>query len=587
MPSFALDRNSLKTFAGLAALMLVVIFCAWPGMHSPLFTDDLLQLEKTKNMAHWAEVFGVDVFGLYRPVKNALFAFAAPFASYPLAWHFIGLTAYLGAIVGVFRIADICLQSRRAALLATCFWALSPSCVSTAIWLSSANISIGVIFAASLFHFHERWAERPSFRWLLACCCLYALTLLCYESLIAIPGVLFVRDLQQHRLSWNRQTLIRYGCYTLVALAFLLVRYYLSAREIGGARMHSGISLDTKSIHMSLSAPWFLWRHFLMWIFPFGTLEILGSYAWLRSASILSLVFGWLFMISTLVLAVLTWKRFPQVAFGIGFFVVASIPSGNFIPCFNGPIYDVYVTIPSIGLAVILAVICENLIHRYSNSRHEAKPSNIMIAVLFGVILTYRLPVCGGYFRYWSTVWGNPLELMLLTTETRPLQYQAKGFTTLLLLNEGYAKQARLLALETVSEAPWLATPRLTLARLANYQGDFKAAEEGYRWILSNPKEAGFFINIVNLEYAKILVNDPKRRDEAAQLCRNVLSRRKNDQTPLAVEILAEIYRDKGLLDKARITLERGLTMYPENMDLKNILKSLDKVPAKDQIGEK
>ena len=587
MPLFAIDRGSLKTLAGLTAIMLVVIFCAWPGMHSPLFTDDVHQLEKTKNMAQWTEIFGVDVFNYYRPVKNALFALAAPFATNLVAWHWIGLTAYLGATAGVLRIALICLKSRRAALMATCFWALSPSCVSTAIWVSCANISIGVIFAACLFQFHERWAERPSFKWMLACGMFYALTLLCYESLIAFPGILFVRDFQQHRLRWNRQTVIRYGGYTLVALAFLLVRHHFSATGVGGAKMNSGFSPDTKAIQMSLSAPWFLWRHFLMWIFPFGTLEILGSYAWLRSASIVSLVFGWIFMISTFTSAVLTWKRFPQVAFGVVFFVVASFPSGNFIPCFNGPIYDAYVTIPSIGLALALALACENLICCYIYSKQESKPSNVMIAVLVGLLLIYRLPVCGGYFRYWATVWGNPLELMLLTAETRPLQYQAKGFTSILLLNEGYADPAQALALETLSEAPWLAAPRLTLARLADYRGDSKTAEERYRQILSRPELAQFVLNIANIELARILVNDPKQRDEAAQLCRDILSTQKNSQTPQAVDLLATIYRDKGMVDKARVTLERGLTMYPENMNFKSLLNSLDKEPTKDQTSDK
>ncbi len=587
MAPVTLDRNSLKTLTGLAIIMLAVIFCAWPGMHSPLFTDDIHQLEKTKNLAHWTEIFGVDVFGYYRPVKNILFKLAAPFATNLVAWHWIGLTAYLGATAGVFRIASICLKSQRAALMATCFWALSPSCVSTVIWVSSANISIGVIFAACLFHFHERWAERPSFRWLFACGLFYALTLLCYESLIAIPGILFIRDFQQRRLLWNRQTVVRYGGYTLVALAFLLVRHHFSAREAGGSVMHSGFSPDTKGIHMILSAPWFLWRHFLMWIFPFGTLELLGSYTWLRSASILSLVFGWFFLISTAVAAVFTWKRFPQIAFGIIFFVIASIPSGNFIPCFNGPIYDVYVTIPSIGLAVMLAMVCENLIQRYAKTRHEAKPSNLMLAVLLGMLLVYRFPVCGGYFRYWATVWGNPLELMLLTSETRPLQYQVKGYVSLLLLNAGYAEQAQSIALETVSEAPWLVTPRLTLAKYASYRGEFQTAEEGYRWILNSPKEADLLKNLARMDLARILANEPNRRQEAAELCRNILSKRKNDQAPFAVELLAKIYKDEGEFDKARNTIAKGLTMYPKNTELKKVLKSLEEVQTKDGTGAK
>lgn len=574
------SKSTLANLAGLAAILLAVVFCVWPGMHSPLFTDDVHQLDRSRAIVHWTGVFDPDVFGYYRPVKNALFMIAAPLKDNLVAWHWLGLAAYLGATVGVFRIASICLGCGRLAWLATCIWALSPSCVSTVIWLSCANISIGIIFAACAFHFHERLAEKPSAWSFVGAMLFFGLSLLCYESLIAIPGVLFIRDLQQRRISVNRQTVIRYGAYTLVALAFLIVRHEFSARAIGVDRLSAGFAPDTKAIHMSLSAPWFLWRHFLMWIFPFGTIELLGSYAWLRSASVASLVFGGFFLLSLLATAALTWKRFPQVAFGLLFFFVASIPSGNFVPCFNGPIYDAYVTIPSIGLAIAFASVCDLLIRQFKMRRRES--GSLAFAVVLGLILVYRLPVCGAYFRYWAGVWGNPVELMLLTAETRPLQSQAKGLASMLLFSDGYIDQSEIQANEVILEVPWDPTAKLTLARIARYRQDLPAAEKYYRSVLESPKGYRILKHPARFELAEIFAGDPARREEVVALLKEFLKSNNKSKHPEAIALLSLTYRDQGDMPKARATLERGLSLHPNDMRLAKILGSFDH-PALEQ----
>lgn len=576
MTLFIPNKNITIPLAGLLVILLAVVFCMWPGMHSPLFADDVHQLAKSKEIVKWTEVFSIDVFGYYRPVKNALFKLAAPFENHLVAWHWIGLIAYLGATVGVFRIATICLGTGLAAWLATCFWALSPSCVSTGVWLSCANISIGIIFGACMFHFHERWADRSSLGLLVACGVFFALALVCYESLIAVPALLFIRDFQQRRLSFSRQTLIRYGTYTLVALAFLIVRHEFAARAIGEANLHPGFEPNTKAIHMTLSAPWFLWRHFLMWVFPFGTIEILGSYWWLRSASVASLAFGWVFFGALLVSAAMTWKRFPAVAFGLLFFFVASLPSGNFIPCYNGPIYDAYVTIPSIGLAIALAKICELLIYQFKSRRKASESGSIAIMMVLALLLIYRLPVCGAYFRYWAGVWANPVELLLLTTETRPLQTQAKGYVTILLLNGGYIDHAELLANEVISEAPWDPTAKMAIARIAIYRKDLLKAEKYFRLILDSPRSPPFLKNPARFELAEILENNPARRDEVTQLLREFLVSRKTADHPKAIAMLSRIYKEQGDIPKARATLERGLSLYPNNKRLTKILETID-----------
>ncbi len=569
-------NNTLVNLAGLAVILLAVVFCIWPGMHSALFTDDIHQLDKSIHFASWTQIFKNDVFGFYRPVKNALFLFAAPYQSNLVAWHWIGLVAYLAATAGVYRIVFICLGSARPALLAACLWALSPTCVSTALWLSCANISIGIVFAACVFHCHERWATKPSFGSLAACLFFFALSLLCYESMIAIPALLFVRDLQQRRLSFNRQTILRYGLYSLVALIFLIIRHQLSAKTVGDHNFHPAFAPDTTGAQLSISSPWFLWRHFLMWIFPFGKIELLGSYAWMRSASVASLAFGYVFLASVLATAALTWKRFPAIAYGLLFFVVASLPAGNFLPCFNGPINDAYVTIPSIGLAIAFAAGCEMLIREFLKRRREAESGMVAALAVLCLLLVYRLPVCGAYFRYWAGVWANPVELMLLTTETRPFQFQPKAYASVLLYSRGYIEQAEVLAQEVIQEAPWNATARLTMAKVADYHQDYAAAEGYYRFILNTPKVSVFLKDPAMVGLAQMLANNPARRDEAAQLFREFLQSEKNSHHPDAIVLLAKLYKDEGNIAKARATLQRGLSINPNEDVLKKMLESID-----------
>lgn len=573
----AARNTALPEFAALLAILAAVVFCAWPGMRAPLFSDDIYQLELAKHFRHWTEIFQPDVFQLYRPVKNLIFMLAAPLEGNLPAWHWIGLVAYLAATLGVFRIAEICLGSRRPALLATAVWALSPTCVSTVLWLSCANISIGLFLAAGAFHFHELAATRRKPGWLVGALVCYALALLCYESLIVVPALLFLRDLQHKRLAPGKAAALRLGLYVLVAAAFLIVRHEFSAKSIGAGEFHAGFAPDTTPVRLMLSAPWFFWRHFLMWIMPVGTIEILGSYQWLRSVSPLVLVLSCFFLLGWIVAAALAWKHLPVVAYGLLFFLVASLPSGNFLPCFNGPINDAYLTIPSVGLALIFAHVCGILAAECRRRRDEASSGVLALAALIGIFLFYRIPACGAYFRYWAGVWQNPTKLVLLMTESRPLQFQLKGFTSMALLADGYLEPAEELANEALHDAPWNQLAIVTLARIADFRKDATAAEQLFRSILDSPRIDVPLLNNTRYELATIIAADPRRREEAAAFCRQILKSSPGGQRIPAALLLARIYVNQGLPDKARATLTRGLELYPGHADIAALLAAIEK----------
>ena len=562
--------------AGLLLLIALVIFCVWPGMHAPPFSDDTYQMRKSASFDSWTEIFGPDVFMYYRPVKNALFMLAAPLEKNLLGWHMIGLISYLAAVIGVFRITSICFDSRITAWLATSLWALSPSCVSTAVWLSCANISLGVAFASLVFHFHEKWMTRNSVSCLVGCGFFYAVSLHCYESMIVIPALLFIRDIQQRRISLNRKAFITYGSYTIIALVFLAIRSYVSAKPIGGSVINLGFENSIKPIQLTLSAPWFLWRHFLMWIYPFNTLEILGSYSWLRSASISSLAFGWIFLAGLLTCALTIRKRYPLACYGILFFFVASIPSGNFIPCFNGPIYDVYLTLPSIGLAISFAAACESMFHACSRLRSQGKAGGTSLMAILCIFLVYRMPLCGAYFRYWANVWSKPSELMLIITESRPFQYQTKAIASLLLFSDGYIDLAGTLAEQVLKEDSTNPLGNLSSARIAKQKNDDKRAEAHYRAILNHPNTLSNIRNSSMVELGTILAADPSHTEEAIDLLRAYLRDRVNVHNVAAITNLSNLYRNSGNPEKAKATIERGLTYNPNENQLKVMLGNLN-----------
>jgi hypothetical protein len=564
---------------GFMGLMLVICILSWSGMQSPPFSDDVSQCDKSSHFTSWKQVFEPDVFGYYRPVKNALFMVAAPLSEKPIQWHLIGLMAYFAAMVGVFRITLICLGNLRTAWVATTVWALSPTCVSTILWLSCANISIGLAIAAIVFECHERAAVKNSFAWFFGALIAYASTLLCYESFIALPGLLFLRDLQQRRIGFDRRLLIRYGLYTLIAVLFLFVRWYFSSKSIGANVFHSGFSPDTKAIHLTLSAPWFLWRHFLMWVFPFGNIEIFGSYEWLKSASALSLVLSWLGLIAMMAASAVYWKRFPMVSYGLLFFVVASVPSGNFLPSFNGPIYDAYLTFPSIGLALVIASICDWLLSEFFRRRRESGATALL--AIFILLLVWRLPICGAYFCYWSNVWSQPIKLSLLVSDSRPHQFLAKGYASNMLLSEGYLDKAEEMAKEVVLESPWSAQAKLTLARLSEYRGDPVKAETLYREVLHvTHSRIGLFAE-VNVELAELLSKTPSRSEDAANFCRATLGCGFT-LSPIhlrAVVCLASIYEAQGLKDKSILTLQKGMLYHRNAPEIRQALDRLNATP--------
>lgn len=560
---------------GLLVILLAVTAIAVPGMNAPLFTDDIHQLDRNAGFSSWTDIFKPDAFSFYRPVKNAIFALVSPWRESLVRWHIVGLACFLLATAGVHRIATIVLGAGLPAWIATSVWALSPTCVSTILWLSCANISLGIAFAGLAFHFHERSWREGRVPLLLAAAAAQLAALFCYEALVAILPLLFLRDIQAGRIRTRRMAILRHASYAAGFVAYLVLRIGLSSKTLGDATFHAGFSPDMDRWRLFLSAPWFLWRHVLMWIFPFGKIEVLGTYVWMKSASPGSLAFAWFFLAAFASTGIVLWKRMPAVSYGILAFLIASFPAGNFLPTFNGPIHDAYLTIPSIGLAIAFAGLAGSL---WASSRggkvkwRRAAPAMVPILVL---MISYRLLLCSAYSAYWSSVWAEPQKLLLLVAESRPYQFNAKGMASYQLFCDGYIEQAEQIAISALEDAPWCMQAKLTLGLIHEERFRHRDAETIFREIADQAGPRNLVTGSALAGLARVLAADPARLTEAAGICRTLLQADAAAQSPRIVELLADIYRRQGDRSKALRTVDRGLGLHPDDQGLLRLRQTL------------
>ena len=299
----------------------------------------------------------------------------------------------------------------------------------------------------------------------------------------------------------------------------------------------------------------------------------------MRSTSGLGLAAAWLFLGGLVGIAAFTWKRLPHISYGILFFLVASFPAGNFLPTFNGPINDAYVTIPSIGLAIAVAALCELLIRQAAERRVQCRAGAPVFLLILCALLVYRLPLAAAYYRYWAGVWANPAQLVLLISGSRPMQFQSKSFAALVLQRMGLQDHAESIARETLAESPWSSVAMLALGGVMKDRGEYPEAEQWFRKTIEAPDITRTVKDSALLEIADTIARTPSRRDEAADICRQLLQKDAEGQPPATIILLARIYQKQGDLPKARRTVERGLTIHPHDEGLQALALSLDSTP--------
>lgn len=359
--------------------------------------DDPQELFYIRGLQSGKELLRTDVFGLFRPVKNLLFLL------FDRLLPSIGVRGcrFIGVVVGVlsfFSVRALCLRildDRWKALAAASVWLLSPTLVSSAAWLSCLNIQVMVAFAALSIVFHDcAWTTsrvRPS-RVLLAEV-FFFLALVSYEAAVSLLPIFILFDiLLRPGRARSRTAWIVYASHAMVAVGYLTLRHlFIAATQVNGN------FVDVNRWQIAVSSSFFLSQHAVSWFWPFGRFTVLGGYKW-GDVSPWGLLVFWVVWMLAIVLVTRRSKQYPVLAFGLFFFLVGFAPVSNCLGLGNGPYFDCYLTLASIGLSIA----CIDIAWQLSEIQGTWRRASLVVVGLFFLLRVASIPEAMRWARLWS-----------------------------------------------------------------------------------------------------------------------------------------------------------------------------------------
>ena len=561
------SRDALFARIGLALLTLVLIGLFLPGFASPLIFDDNLSLQQIGRFDHWWQAFQPDVFSFFRPVKNLFFFGCMQAGGSAVLFHTLTLAAYLLATFGVFSLARRLTSSPLWGLAAAAIWSLSAAHATLGVWASAFNISTaaaGICFALTSW---DHWRDSPSRKSCAASFFLWTiLALLSYETAVAIAPLAVLIDLYRGRPVLTRAAIVRYAIIAALILAYLIVRKMNQADFNDGG--NPGFTTEILPWQIAVSAPYFLWTHFMMWLAPWGRMEFFGNYIWDRSIPAAILPFCWLLLLGLIVLGVRFWQPGRIVIAGAAWFLIAAFPSGNFVPLGNTPYADYYVPIPAIGLT-LLAVGLLRALARHSRkspgfnrgTRHAAIACITLIATARAANVIAMVD--------WIQAWRTPVLIMAKSALARPFQYYAKATAAHMMESIGDLETAASYARSSIDDYPGIAAPYYVLGRIHYQKGEFDEATAMFNKVLEKRMITPELMVDTQLHLARIIGKDPEKADEAFKHYFFILSKSHDYQHIPAILESADLYaRAKRPKDQLEI-LTKGLHYYPDHPQIR------------------
>lgn len=346
----------MRNHRWLTCLLFVTIVCMGVVVRqAPLILDDLDEMAHVRRIGGFTDLIGLDCYGFFRPFKNLLFAGSDGLSNSLLSTHGFSLVLFLITTGISLVFLERLLGSRIRALAGTAIWALAPTMISTATWLSNANILLMTagVLVGLLLHDHAQnlmvtnKKQQAIGAWGLAAVTEF-LALVSYESAVAFIGLAFLCDGMRDRSRWRqKQSWLAYGAYAMVLIFYLAVRSHYQ----GIMALDNPLISPMSKSQLMISAGWLTWNHLDLWLWPFGRQQLMGSYIWGGPGFAMKLITGWSVLAGIIAVAWAAKRRWPLVSGGLVWFLLSFAPAGNFLPFFNGLVNDAYLVLPSLGLA--------------------------------------------------------------------------------------------------------------------------------------------------------------------------------------------------------------------------------------------
>jgi len=594
-------------------IVLVTLLTYIPSLRNGFVDiDDGLLITKNATVLHLTPQTLWAAFSTFDPelyVPFTLFTYqleVAFFGVHPFIFHFTNLLLHIGTALLVFavmrRLAAIRFSMADASLIGffcALVFALHPLNTEAVVWAAARKDVLSAFFFFASFLFFLKFREdetRGSFVWSVI---FFLLALLAKVSVLTLPFVLLLVDtLEGRRLSravWKEKL----PYFSLAALFGLIAIF-------GKQTQFLSLSLLEKAL-LACKATIFYLRE-LFWpagltIFHLQEIPIIPSHPdlWIPPLAVAAV----------LVIALLAYKKYRPVFFGIAFYLLLLLPS--FITFWkNGFVYfasERYAYVPMVGILFALGAAFLPPLRMALQKRPALGRT---IGPVAGVLLTITL---GGLAMRQSLTWRDPITLneralLVYPRSAHALNNLGSAYSTAGRNQEALAFFDRALAVDPALPAAY-ANRGQVLRQMGDNDGALKAFMKGIESLPKNrpplPQDLFPFLDLAQL------LDAMGRSQEAEQILRGAIQRLPRAPLPhyylgvkeqqfgrladarvqflLATELdprmtdafyrLAAVSAELGKLPEAITALERVLELDPGNTTAREHLEEIRGLLAK------
>ena len=406
--------EKFKTFflsnrgAILLLILLGIAIYSW-SLPNEMFWDDddfILKNRFIKDWHYFPEYFSQNlVAGAYlnsnywRPLLLMVFATEwSLWKDWAPGWHMVNTGFHLADTILLFLIILTLFRSRALALCTALIFLTHPIQVETVVYVNSLGDSLSVFFIFTSIYLYLRYrlsntnAVFSYFYYLSVL--FFPLALLSKESGILLPAFIGICDfviLNPKKTFLQRILIILRAIWPFAVIAIIYIA--LRATKLNFVNTFNFYNEDTE----------FTSNHWLRLINFFQVLQIYFGLLFcpydLRVERILEIpktffqpavAFGGTVFTGLIAAAFYNWKKRPVVTFGILWFFVGLILTSNLFVAINALVYEHFLYVPIVGIAVILIWLALQYIHRHGLQKTATK-AFILLIVVYSLLSVKRI----------------------------------------------------------------------------------------------------------------------------------------------------------------------------------------------------
>lgn len=536
----------------LAAIILATALVYGNSLNNPFISDDHHII--LKNFSPWQSwtlrgLFNRSLFSTapsttsyFRPLTLLTFALNYPLAGgNPAGYRAVNIGLHLLVIV-LIALLVFHLAGGWVAVFSALLYALHPVHVQAVSYISSRSDLLYTGLALSSLLFWRKGSQAQGIKraiYISSALSAFFLGLFAKENIIVIPALAVVMDLIWNRSdSWRAKIRENLGWYLGFALLFSI--YLLIRLGVGfPLSMERGreFALDLRVLYAL--------RIFILYL---GVIFYPAHLSMFRVVPVPESFFEWqvilgaLLLVGMLVAAWLLRQKRKEISFGLLWYLISIGPVLN-LTLLNAPMMEHWLYLPLIGITLVVVGGVRGLAERAGEVRGAA-----FAMIFFALLLSARTVTR-------NAEWGDPLKMYLKDVSSYPGNWRAwswlgDAFKARGRLNDAIRAYKTSLGMNSKQIPTWFA-----LGEALSMAGGDDEAEEILSWAVTvRPKESLYW-HLLGIHRLKI----GKNQAAIEPLEKSI----EFNPSPMAYHALGSIYLKLGQKDKAELSFNKALLMYP------------------------